>query len=138
MILKKYFNNEATEEEYDSIIWENHHENKKDFFDSIERFDNLLGYFDLADAIGHISFGLPQKMKTVYRELEEIAKEVKKCTDEFTLILSDHGMKQVGRYGDHSRNGFYSLNQKIGLTSPKITDFYNIIKKAAQNESSKH
>ena len=135
-LLKEYFDEEATVEEYDALAWKNHEENKKDFFDSLGRFDMVMGYFDLADAIGHLSFGIPEKMEKVYVELESITREVKSSSDEFTLIISDHGMKPVGKYGDHNRNGFYSTNRRLALNLPQITDFYNIIKGVAQGESS--
>jgi len=136
-LLKAYFDDETSVEEYDSVVWRNHEENKKDFFEALGRFDLVMGYFDLADAIGHLSFGIPRKMETVYRELEGLAGEVKSSIDDFILIVSDHGMKAVGRYGDHSKNGFYSANRRLGLSLPKITDFYDLIKgMAVQDESS--
>ncbi len=125
-LLKAYFNDKASVEEYDRVVWKNHEENKKLLFQSLGRFDLVLSYFDLADAIGHLSFGILNKMKEVYEELESLAKRVKDEED-FTLIISDHGMKAVGRYGDHTRNGFYSLNKNMGLNLPKITDFYQLI-----------
>ena len=91
------------------------------------KLDLVMGYFNLADAIGHLSFGVPRKMTDVYYELEELAKEVKD-TDDFILVISDHGMKAVGRYGDHTKNGFYSANRKLALNLPKITDFYNLMR----------
>ena len=131
-LLKGYFNDEATVEEYDAVVWRNHEENKREFLDSLGKFDLLIGYFDLADSIGHLSFGIPEKMEMVYRELEELACEVRSSTDEFILIISDHGMEAVGRYGDHTMNGFYSTSRKLGLNLPKITDFYDIIVREAE------
>jgi len=128
MLLKKYFDEQTSIEDYDSVIWRNHEENKRDFFDSLGRFDLVMAYFDLADAIGHLSFGISDKMSKVYEELEDIAGEVKSSTDDLTLVISDHGMKPVGRYGDHSENGFYSLSHGWRLNLPRLTDFYNLIK----------
>ena len=125
-LLKAYFDDKAGVEEYDRVVWKNHEENKRLLFQSLGKFDLVLSYFDLADAIGHLSFGILKKMKEAYEELENLAKRVKEEED-FTLIVSDHGMKAVGRYGDHSRNGFYSLNKTMGLNVPKITDFYHLI-----------
>ncbi len=132
--LKKYFDDKGAIEEYDAVVWKNHEENKKEFFGSLGKFDLVMGYFNLADAIGHLSFGVPQKMRAVYYELEKLAKDVRDVED-FILVISDHGMKAVGRYGDHTKNGFYSFNRKLTLNLPKITDFYNIMRKA-KNESS--
>ena len=86
-----------------------------------------MGYFNLADSIGHLSFGISEKMRTVYDELENLAKEVK-GSDDYILTISDHGMKAVGRYGDHTKNGFYSANRKLELKLPKITDFYKLLR----------
>jgi len=127
-LLKKYFDEEVSVEDYDSLVWRNHEENKRDFFNSLGRFDLVIAYFDLADAVGHLSFGIPEKMSTVYRELEDIAREVKSSTNDLTLVISDHGMKPVGRFGDHSENGFYSLNHEWKLRLPKMTEFYQLIK----------
>lgn len=126
-LLKNYFHDKTTIEEYDAVIWKNNEENKKEFFDSIGKFDLVMGYFNLADAIGHLSFGIYNKMRQVYHELEQLSEEVKN-SDNFILIISDHGMKAIGRYGDHTKNGFYSANQKLGLNLPKITDFYNLMR----------
>jgi hypothetical protein len=134
-LLKAYFKENATINEYDKLIWRNHEENKKEFLNSLEHHDLLIGYFNLADAIGHLSFGVLTKMKEVYEELENLAEEVEDADDSI-LIISDHGMKAIGRYGDHTKKGYYSANTKLNLNLPKITDFHKIIKRA-RNESSK-
>jgi len=132
-LLKGYFEDKATIEEYDAAIWRNHEENKKDFFKTVGKLDLVMGYFNLADAVGHLSFGITEKMAEVYHELDKMAEEIKN-SDSFVLVISDHGMKTVGRYGDHSRNGFYSFNQKLGLNVPRITSFYSPIRRIAENE----
>ena len=131
--MRKCFDNEASVEDFDSVVWRNHEENKKDFFKALGEHDLVMGYFDLADAIGHLSFGVSKKMREVYFELEKIAKEVKSSFDDFILIASDHGMRPVGRYGEHSGNGFYSVNHKTRIGLLKITDFYELIEKIAKN-----
>jgi hypothetical protein len=125
-LLKAYFDKNATVEEYDKLVWKNHEENKREFLKNLGKHDLLMGYFDLADAIGHLSFGVYTKMKEVYTELDNLAGKIKN-TDEFILIISDHGMKAIGRYGDHTMNGYYSANKALNLNLPKITDFHNII-----------
>lgn len=135
-LLKNFFDDKASVEEYNALVWKNHEENKKEFFGFLGKFDLVMGYFDLADAIGHLSFGILKEMEAVYKELEILAKEIRQSED-FVLIVSDHGMKAVGRYGDHTKNGFYSLNRKLNLNLPKITSFYNIVKRV-KNESSKN
>lgn len=125
-LLKGYFEDKAAIQEYDAVAWRNHEENKKEFFGVVGKFDLVMGYFNLADSIGHLSFGITEKMAEVYLELDKLAEEVKDV-DNFVLVISDHGMKAVGRYGDHSRNGFYSFNHKLGLNIPKIVSFYNLV-----------
>jgi len=132
-LLKNYFDEKATIDEYDAVVWRHHEENKKNFFSSIGKFDLVMGYFNLADSIGHLSFGISEKMRDVYHELEKLAKEAEDF-DDFILVISDHGMKALGRYGDHTKNGFYSANRKLGLNLPKITDFYNLMR-LTKNES---
>jgi hypothetical protein len=127
-LLKGYFEEKATISEYDKLVWQIHEENKKEFFDFIDGFDLVFGYFNLADSIGHLSFGIEEKMFKVYQELDDLAKKATK-RDDLVLIISDHGMKAVGRYGDHNKNGFYSFNIKSGLKMPKITQFYDFIRR---------
>ena len=126
-LMKSVLENKASIEEYDKIAFQNHMENKKEFFESLEKdFEIIVGYFALADVIGHLSFGIKPKMKIIYKELDNIAKEVRKKADKI-LVISDHGMKAIGRYGDHSNYGFWSFNFEINLKKPKITDFRKII-----------
>ena len=133
-LLKRYFDDEASIEEYDDVVWKNHEENKRENFSYLGKFELLIGYFNLADAIGHLSFGVPQKMEVVYRELDSLAKDVKSSVDDRILIVSDHGMKAIGRYGDHTKNGFYSLNWRLGLNMPRITQFYSVIRRLSKDE----
>jgi hypothetical protein len=87
-----------------------------------------MGYFGVGDVVGHLSFGLEEKMKIIYNEFDEIAATIKNTfKDAAVLIVSDHGMKAVGRFGDHSNYAFWSLNLDLNLRNPKITDFYNLI-----------
>ena len=127
-LLAGFFKEENSVEDYDRVVWKNHEENKKEFLEEIGRSDILMGYFDLADAIGHLSFGIEEKMKKVYRELDELAEIVIKEYDGTVLIISDHGMKAVGRFGDHTKNGFFSFNERVDLVNPRIVDFFDIIK----------
>lgn len=132
-LLKGVFDETATIEAYDAVVWRNHEENKEAFFKAVGRFDLVMGYFNLADAVGHLSFGINDKMAAVYTELDNIAEAVKD-SDSTLLIISDHGMKEIGRYGDHSRNGFYSFNRDVGLHLPKITSFHTLLRRLAEDE----
>jgi hypothetical protein len=133
--MRKFFEDEVSAEDFDSVIWKNHDENQKDFFKSLGKHDLVIGYFDLADAIGHLSFGVPKKMKEVYAELDKIAKEVKSSFDDVILIASDHGMRSVGRYGQHDVQGFYSLNYNPRFKLSRITEFHDLIKQIAENKA---
>jgi len=126
-LLKGFFEKRNSIEEYDKIAFENHKRNKQEFFESLEQNYNLLiGYFNLADVIGHLSFGIKAKMKLIYKELDEIAQKVKEKNSK-VLIISDHGMKAVGRFGDHNNYGFWSTSFELELKNPKITEFKRII-----------
>ncbi len=126
-LLKRYFENHGSIADYEEIVWKIHEENKREFFSQLSKLDLLMGYFNLADSIGHLSFGIESTMSAIYQELEILAKELKGSTEDFILTISDHGMEAIGRYGDHSNNGFYSVNRKLALDLPKITDFYNLL-----------
>jgi hypothetical protein len=81
-----------------------------------------VGYFSVADVIGHLNFGNRTLMKMIYKDFDEIAQRIKAET----VILSDHGMTGIGYYGDHSNYGFWSTGIK-NLGTPKITDFARLI-----------
>jgi len=132
-LLKEYFEAETEEEKekikkkHNNQAFEHHKKIKEDFFKALdEGHDFVLGYFSVADVIGHLNFGNKIMMRMIYKELDEIAGKVKAKCDRL-IILSDHGMYAIGEYGDHSNYGFWSTNFKE-LKKPKITDFYNIIK----------
>ncbi len=96
------------------------------------KFNLLLNYilyeiFGLADVIGHLSFGIKPKMKLVYEELDRIAAKVRENIKDKILILSDHGMKPIGRFGDHSNYGFWSVNLHKDVFNPKLTQLFKLI-----------
>ncbi len=126
-MLKKYFEKSIDVNKYDKVALENHRKIKKQFLESLnENYEILMCYFAIADVIGHLSFGLKSKMRLVYKELDEIAKIAREA-DKKVLIISDHGMKPIGRFGDHSNYGFWSLSIKKPLQKPKLTAFRRII-----------
>lgn len=128
-LLKGFFDGNVSIKEYDKLAFENHKENKEEFFEELNKeYEIIMGYFALADVIGHLSFGIKLKMKVIYKELDEIAKEVREIGEKI-LVVSDHGMKAVGRFGDHAKSGFYSFNYDVKLRNPKITELYDEIKK---------
>jgi hypothetical protein len=131
-LLAEFFTKEDDDEkeeirqEYNQEAFNHHREIKKEFIKALRKdHDFLLGYFGLADLIGHLNFGNQALMKMIYRDLEEIEIEIEKRGDKI-IVLSDHGMKAQGIFGDHSEYGFWSTNFK-DLKTPKITDFAKII-----------
>jgi len=131
-LLKEYFDAKDEKEkdeirkQYNKDAFDHHKKVKEEFFRALDgNHDIVLGYFSLADVIGHLNFGNRTMMKMIYAELDEIATKIKgRC--EKMIILSDHGMYAVGKFGDHSNYGFWSTSFDAGLKSPKITDFYGL------------
>jgi hypothetical protein len=133
-LLKKFFEVKSEEEkedirkEYNKDAFDHHRKIKKEFLGALNKeYDFVLGYFSVVDVIGHLNFGNGILMKMIYKEMDDIAK---KCAEKGCplFVLSDHGMKTVGMFGDHSDYGFWSLNLNKNLDNPKITDFCDIIK----------
>lgn len=127
-LLQAYFDSNDEEKDkirknYNELTFEHHRRVKDEFLGSLnEGYDFLLGYFSIADVIGHLNFGNRMMMKMIYRELDEIVSQLKGKV----MVLSDHGMKAIGNYGDHSEYGFWSTNFR-DIGTPKITDFADII-----------
>jgi hypothetical protein len=128
-LMRKFFEvqgipeKEAIRESYNRLVFDHHQKIKKEFASALTgTHDLVLGYFSIADVIGHLNFGNTFLMKMIYRDVDEIAGTV----DHPLVVLSDHGMKPVGIFGDHSGYGFWSSGSTdLGL--PKITDFPKII-----------
>jgi len=132
-LLKKFFEADSEEEKnkvketYNKNAFAYHRKIKNEFLNALERnHDFVLGYFSIADVIGHLNFGNTFMMRMIYQELDEIAAKTRERECK-VLVLSDHGMKAVGQFGDHSEYGFWSTNFK-DLGKPKITDFFHILK----------
>ena len=135
-VLKSFFETKDLDEkekirkEYNKEAFEHHKKIKKEFLRALDdknKHDLVLGYFNVADVIGHLSFGNKTLMKIIYKELDEMAEQIAEKGK--LVILSDHGMKAIGIFGEHSTYGFWSTNFDAGLKNkkPKITDFYNLI-----------
>ena len=134
-LLKSFFEAASGEEkekirkQYNQDAFDHHKKVRGQFLKSIEEggHDFVLGYFSVADVVGHLNFGNKQVMKMIYQELDEIAGKIKeKC--EKLLVLSDHGMLAVGQFGDHSNYGFWSANFEVNFKNPRITEIGRILK----------
>ncbi len=132
-LLKEFFDagsgrsREEIKEEYHNSAFEHHRRVRKEFEESLGAgHDFLVGYFSLADVIGHLSFGNITLMRMIYRDFDEMVASVKKNRECKLLVLSDHGMKAIGPYGDHSEYGFWSTDAG-DLGTPRLVDFGDIL-----------
>ncbi len=126
-------------EEYDQQCFDHHKKMKQEFFATLDAActnkregkeypEIIMGYFALPDTVGHMSFGVEPKMRIVYDEMQRITKDVASRPEVDTiLIIADHGMYPIGRFGDHSRHGFWSLNKEVDLGTPNPVDFRKVI-----------
>ena len=138
-LMKECMEKTCSIEEYDKQCFDHHKRVKQQFFAALDstcknkregkpHTEIIMGYFALPDTVGHISFGVEQKMRLVYDEMERITKDVSSRSEVDTiLIISDHGMYPIGRFGDHSRYGFWSLNKDVDLGVPNPVDLKKII-----------
>jgi len=87
----------------------------------------LMVHFFITDLIQHCFFFNETVINDLYNVMDETVKEISAKTPAncWILIISDHGQKR----GLHTKDAFYSSNQILGLKSPKITDFYSLVKK---------
>jgi hypothetical protein len=114
--MKDFFADKIKIEDYDKIVFEHHNKIKQKFFESLEQdYDVVMGYFNAADVIGHLSFGLKPKMKIIYKEMDDIVKKTYEKADELLVI------------SDHSDHGFWSFNREIKLEKPEPMEFYDIL-----------
>jgi hypothetical protein len=132
-LLKEFFDaaspddKEEIRKEYNAHAFAHHRAVRQTFTDALCReHDLVLGYFSIADVIGHLNFGNRMMMRMIYKELDEIAGAIPVPH----LVLSDHGMKAVGSFGDHSEYGFWSTAWE-DLGQPKITDLLGIVRAMA-------
>ncbi|HDH41884.1 MAG TPA: hypothetical protein ENG12_05745 [Candidatus Altiarchaeales archaeon] len=132
-LLKRFFEEKSQGEkkkirdEYNKLAFDHHRIIKEEFLNALEReHDFVLGYFSVADVIGHLNFGNNTMMKLIYQDLDEIATKAADKTDKL-IVLSDHGMEAIGEFGDHSNYGFWSTSWGSNLKKPRITDFRDVI-----------
>ena len=85
----------------------------------------------ITDILGHICWGT-ERLAVLYEEMDLLTRRVKERLrpGDVVLIVSDHGMGRLG----HTKYGFYSLNIRLGLGEPSITDFFGIVKSLVELE----
>jgi len=121
-------------DEFEGRLWDFYEREVAECLRHIEQHDwkLIMAHFKFTDYFGHMFGGNPTKMWEIYTVADNLVAEIKTKIDgdkTLLLVMSDHGIRPIGKYGDHSDHGFYSLNQKMGLNNPKITDFFPIILK---------
>jgi hypothetical protein len=122
---------QISEEAFVDHVWalfrEEYAECQKRLDDDWELF---MVHFFVTDVIGHLGWDDPETLQACYRTMDACVAELqRRVHDAVILILSDHGMQN----GLHTRNGFYSVNQELHLNTPKITDFYAILRDALRH-----
>lgn len=119
------------EAEFEAKSWKLFEKRRKKCIQYFESSWKLfMAYFNFTDHFGHVFRGNIARMFNVYQVADELVANFKARINNSStlfLVVSDHGMKTLGRYGVHSNHGFYSINKKLGLSNPKITDFYYIM-----------
>lgn len=103
-----------------------------ELFEEIDKgYDLLMSHFQKPDIYQHIYIGKNDKMiKNLYKEMDAFANEIKeKAKEKFDVIIfmSDHGLEDKKDKGQHNKNAFYSLNVDLGLNTPHMTDFHDLI-----------
>lgn len=88
----------------------------------------LMVYTNFLDIVGHAPETDLSNQWEAYALVAEGVECVKRAIpsgDSLCLIVSDHGL----RNRDHTPDAFYSLSHPLGLSNPKMTDFYRLILK---------
>jgi len=139
-LMKAFFEEENEDkqqeirEEFNKHCFDHHKKIKKEFWAEVgQDYDLLMAYFNISDVIAHLSFGNTFLMKMIYQDLNELVGQVKaKFPEAKIMVISDHGMKSLGYFGEHTSYSFWSLNWDAGLDNPKITDFAEFFEKLKQ------
>ncbi len=112
-----------------------HTQRRKETFDAIEREPPLvISHFFYPDTMQHLYPRNEDTLKTMYQRIDDLAAEISKAAqDRFdtVIFMSDHGIPTKDA---HNTNAFYSCNADIGLNTPHITDFYDLLKTRVEQE----
>lgn len=85
--------------------------------------DLFFCYFHNLDYVQHFFFHDLEFLQESYKAYDNLIGKIRKKFDPYIiLIISDHGQKK----GMHTNYGFYSLNKKMDIGNPRMTDFYNL------------
>jgi len=82
-LLREYFTADADKRgeilrRYNDLAFAHHRKIKAEFEEALKQnHDIVIGYFSLADVVGHLNFGNRTMMRLVYKEFDEIAQKVR-------------------------------------------------------------
>lgn len=67
-------------------------------------------------------------MEMVYREADKLVGEISKYGAS-TMVVSDHGMKQIGEHLGHHREteGYWASSEPLGLDRPTLGQLYQAL-----------
>lgn len=127
--LKEKIEEDVTDSVYLEDVRKCFEKTKNELLENLDK-DLVMAWFAYADKIGHVWRTDMERMREAYSHLDDFAEEVREKFDGQIFIIADHGMKPLGRFGDHSdlNYGYYSSNRKLGLSNPQLTYFYRIVR----------
>ena len=138
-LTKHVLEKSITEKQFEKIVMKTYRERCELAFSLLRRDWDLFMFYihGISDLFGHLFLGDVKKMLKAYLELNYLVGRIKKQIEGkvLFLIISDHGMVNLGtygtykskKYGEHSNHAFYSINTRLELRNPKITDFFHVI-----------
>lgn len=147
-LIKYVLEKRITEKEFEKIVMKTYQERCRIAFSLLDQdWDLFMLYIHgISDLFGHLFFGDTKRMLKAYLELNYLAGRIKKRIKGgvLFLIVSDHGMVNLGtfgkhkskKYGEHSNHGFYSINTRLDLQNPMITNFFGVITHHLQTNKS--
>lgn len=116
---------------YDRWIWKEYSEKIQELAKLLDsqRPDMVFFYTKILDNLGHLHFGEPDYRFALHQELNRLARDISRRLEkgDCLYIVSDHGMKPLGRFGDHTRSGFFSSN--TGELIQKPTELYHLLRR---------
>lgn len=126
--MKEMVEGEVPYSDYWDDVWNCFEKTKAELLNNLDK-DLVMAWFKAADSVGHFWRTNTDKMEEAYVTLNDFTAKIKERFDGWILIIADHGMKPLGRFGDHTNlnYGYYSSSHKLGLNNPRLTDFYEII-----------
>ena len=107
-------------------LFRDYEETKELLFKALNKgWQLLMVHFQISDLYAHIYYKQREKILDLYEILDELTSQAKEKLDNdvWILVISDHGENEEC---GHNPFGFYSSNIKLGLTNPRITDFYGM------------